>query len=130
VRLSPTTAFVLVCFLLVIELHRRNGLLGFYFLFPAIILASVLFNRGAGIFAAALSTILLYLRITPSGSMLLPAEFILPVLLFALGAVSMAIVCESLCSALDRAAEAERAKDLLLRELGHPRVVRSRPTDR
>lgn len=57
--------------------------------------------------------------LTPTGSILIPSEFILPLVLFVAIAVGFAVISEGLRTAWDRAATAERAKDLLLQELGH-----------
>jgi two-component sensor histidine kinase len=119
VRLGFTACFVTVGFLALIGVRAQGGVLGFFLLFPAIFLASVLFDRGSGLFATALSMVLLYVLLTPSNTLLIPSEFILPLLLFVLLGVGFAIISEGLRSALDRAAAAERAKDLLLQELGH-----------
>jgi two-component system, sensor histidine kinase PdtaS len=114
-----TTVLVGLSFLLVLRLHQANGVLGFYVLFPAIFVVSILFDRGSGIYATALSTALLYAMLTPTGSILIPPEFILPLALFVAIAVGFAVISEGLRTAWDRAATAERAKDLLLQELGH-----------
>jgi two-component sensor histidine kinase len=50
--------------------------------------------------------------VTPAGTVLLPREFILPLLLFVLVALGFAIVSASLRRAWEQAAAAERAKDL------------------
>jgi two-component system, sensor histidine kinase PdtaS len=115
------TAAVLVAlgFLTLVGLQGRGGLLGFYLLFPPIFAASVLFGRRAGLFAVALSCLLLYFLLRRAGSILLPAPFILPIVIFVLVALGLAIVSDALRTASEHAASAERAKDLLLRELGH-----------
>jgi two-component sensor histidine kinase len=79
----------------------------------------VLFSRGSGIYAAALSSVLLYVLVTPQGDLLLPRVYILPLAGFAVTAVGLAIVSEALRTAWERAAAAEQAKDLLLQELAH-----------
>src|SRR5437867_8719632 len=119
VRYTTSTALVGLCFLAVLGLQDRSGLLGFYIMFPAIFLASVLFNRGSGIYATALSAVLLYLLTKPAESLLLPQIYILPLLTFVVVALGLALVSEGLRAAWDRAVAAERAKDVLLQELGH-----------
>jgi hypothetical protein len=42
---------VVLCFLVLLGLRGRSGLLVFYVMFPAIFAASVLFDRGSGILA-------------------------------------------------------------------------------
>jgi two-component sensor histidine kinase len=119
VQYGVTAVLIGVAFLALVGLQGRGGLLGFYLLFPAIFAASVLFNRGAGVFAVVFSCVLLYLFLKSSGSLFVPAEFILPLVIFALAALGFAIVSAALRGAWEHAADAERAKDLLLRELGH-----------
>jgi two-component system, sensor histidine kinase PdtaS len=118
-RLAITTGIVTFCFLVALGLQRAEGLLGFYVLLPGVFAAAILFDRAAGIYASLLSTALLYVLVTPAGSVLLPRQFILPILLFVLVALGFAIVSASLRRAWEHTAAAERAKDLLLRELGH-----------
>lgn len=119
VRLVITTAMVTFSFAVVIGLQRADGLLGFYVLLPAIFAAALLFDRGTGIYATGLSTALLYALLTPAGSVLLPRQFVLALILFVLVALGFAIVSDALRRAWEHAAAAEQAKDLLLHELGH-----------
>src|SRR5215510_634770 len=119
VRYATTTGLVGLCFLAVLGLQDRGGVLGFYVMVPAIFLASVLFDRSSGIYATALSAVLLYLLVKPAESLLPPQPYILPLLTFVLVALGLAIVSEGLRAAWDRAVAAERAKDMLLQELGH-----------
>jgi len=119
VRAAATTLLVSASFLVLLGLHQPHGLLGFYLLFPAIFVVSVLFDRSSGIYASILSSTMLYVMLTPVGSIRLPTEFILPLLLFLVISVSFAIISEGLRTAWERAAAAERSKDLLLRESVH-----------
>lgn len=119
VRLVITAVLVGFSFLLLVGLRQREGLLGFYILLPCVFVASVLFDRAAGLFAATLTTALLYVLITPRGTLLLPSQYVLPLAGFAAIAVGFAIMSGALRTAWERAAAAEKAKDLLLKELGH-----------
>src|SRR5262245_27482029 len=109
VQYGATAVLVGIGFLALVGLEGRAGLLGFYLMFPAIFAASVLFDRGAGVFAVVLSCVLLYLFLKPADGILLPAEFVLPVVIFALVALGLAIVSEALRTAWERAGMAERA---------------------
>jgi two-component sensor histidine kinase len=100
-------------------LQGRTGLPAFYLLFPAIFAASVLFDRGSGVFATLLGAVLVYLLMKPSNSLLLPAEVAVSLVGFIAVALGVAIVSERLRMAWERAVAAEKTKDLLLRELGH-----------
>jgi len=118
-RLCIATGLVMFCFAVLLGLQRADGLLGFYVLLPAIFVAAILLDRSAGIFASILSTLLLYVLVTPQGAVLLPRQFVLPLILYFLVALGFALVSEALRRAWEQAAAAERAKDLLLQELGH-----------
>src|SRR5262245_19679585 len=48
VRYGVTSVLVGLCFLTLMGLQGRSGLLAFYLLFPAIFAASVPFDRGSG----------------------------------------------------------------------------------
>ena len=118
-RLAITTAMVTFCFAVVLGLQRVDGLLGFYVLLPAIFAAAILFDRGSSIYATGLSTVFLYVLLTPAGSVLLPRQFVLALILFVLVALGLALASDALRRAWEHAAAAEQAKDLLLHELGH-----------
>jgi two-component sensor histidine kinase len=119
VRLAITTGLVALSFILLLGLQQSAGLLGCYVLLPCVFIASILFDRTSGLYAAALSTLLLYALLTPQGKILLPLRYVLPLAGFAAIAAAFAIVSEALRTAWDRAAAAELAKDLLLKELAH-----------
>lgn len=114
-----TTVLVGLCFLVVAGLHGRAGLLAFYLLFPAIFISAILFDRATGTYATVLSTVLLYLLIKPGDSLLLQPELALPLAMFVLISLGLAIVSGGLRVAWERAVAAEGAKDLLLDELRH-----------
>jgi two-component sensor histidine kinase len=108
---------------------------GFPFLlfFPAVIVAGVLFNRGAGVLAAVASAVLAVWFMPPEGSFALTRDAIVPLLLFALVGLFTALTVEALqeavaetierearlTEAMDALALSERRKDLLLLELSH-----------
>jgi K+-sensing histidine kinase KdpD len=119
IRYAVTTLIVLVCFLLQIGVEMQSGFFGFFLLLPGIFLASVLFDRGSGFYATLLSTILSIFVLSPPGTLVLPAQQLLPVLLFVLIGLAVATVSEALRKALEHAMAAERAKDLLMHELNH-----------
>ncbi|MDQ8730538.1 sensor histidine kinase [Bradyrhizobium sp. LHD-71] len=118
-RYGTTALLVGLCFVLFAALHERNGIIGFYLMLPAIFAASVMFDRGSGIFAVVLSCLLLYLALRHTGSIALPAELVLPFVIFGVMALGLAVVSEAFRTAWEHATIAERQKDLLLSELGH-----------
>jgi two-component sensor histidine kinase len=119
IRYVLATLFVGAFFLLVIGIQGRGRPEGFFVLLPAIFFASVLCDLGCGIYAAALSTVLLYVLVLPPHAFLAPARFALPLAIFLFFALGLAILSDGLRAAWDRASAAERTKDLLLHELAH-----------
>jgi len=67
VRLGATAAMVLVSFLLRMGIEERAGPYGFVLFIPAIVAASVVFDRHSGFFATALTIILVSLLLHWSG---------------------------------------------------------------
>jgi two-component sensor histidine kinase len=118
-RYGATTLIVLICFLLQIGVEYQSGFFGFFLLLPAIFLASILFDRGSGFYAAFLSTLLSFVALSPSGDLFLPPQHIVPVVLFELIGLSIATVSEALRTALEKAVAAQRATTLMLQELNH-----------
>lgn len=114
-----TTLLVGAFFLFVVGIQDRGRPEGFFILLPTVFIVSILYGLGCAIYAACLSTALLYGLVLPPHAILVPARFVLPLVLFLLLAVGLAILSNGLRAARDRATAAERAKDLLLRELGH-----------
>src|SRR5205085_1673805 len=113
-----TTGLVGACFLIVVALHARAGLLGFYVLFPAVFAAAIVLDRANGLYAAVLGTVLLVCLVWLERGFM-PRVLTFPIALFAALAAGLAMVSAGLRTALERAVAAEQAKDLLLVELGH-----------
>src|SRR5581483_5456450 len=82
-------------------------------LIPVIVLLSIAFGRGAGVYASLLSGGEVY-RALPQG-----ASPTASVLLFVFAAGTTASIAEVLARRAARSAKAERRKDLLLREASH-----------
>lgn len=119
VRYSLSAAIVAAFFLLRVALEENAGQYGFFLLLPAVFLSSVLFDRGSGFFATALSVVLLAVFLEPQLRPELIEKHAIPLVLYALVCIGVAALSEALRNALERAVAAEDAKDLLLRELGH-----------
>jgi len=120
-RYAMTTVFVMIAFFARYSLE--GSLQGYPFLlfFPAVFAAALLFDGGSGLYATVLSTILaMYFFIEPIAnlSFIDPAHSLAPIL-FIVICGTMAFVTEVLREALARVAQAERSKDLLLREVNH-----------
>lgn len=119
VRYGTTAVLVALSFLILLSLERQSEVLGAYILLPAIFAASILFDRGSGIFGVALSALLLYFLVKSPGNFLINGGLFLQLFLFVIVALALAVISEGLRNAWERAVVAERTKDLLLRELGH-----------
>ncbi len=118
VRYGATAIIVLACFALLKWVEWQSGVSSFFLMYPAIFLSALLFDRGSGFIATALSTVLLILSIQSKGDPTWPA-YGLPLTLFVVVGLGLALLTELLRKGWERAIEAERAKDLLYRELSH-----------
>jgi two-component sensor histidine kinase len=118
-RYGATTVIVLVCFALQMGVEFQSQTFVFFLLLPGIFLASVLFDRGSGFYATALSTAFSVAALRPSGEWLPPPQYLLPLVLFVLVGLALATTSEALRKALEKAVAAEQAADVMLYELNH-----------
>ena len=118
-RYAATVFITLVFTLLRVEMGERAGTYGFFVFIPAIFLSSLLFDRGSGLLATALSTAALAYIIEPFESFAVAQKHIIPLAFFVLECTGIAALCEALRHALERATQAEREKDLMFQELAH-----------
>jgi two-component sensor histidine kinase len=120
VRYGAATLLVTVCFTLMKLVEAQSGINSFFLLYPAVFLAALLFDRGSGIYSAVLSTVLLIAAIQYEGGPIALFEpYWLPLSLFLLVGLGLAVLTELLRTGWERAIAAERANDLLYRELCH-----------
>jgi two-component system, sensor histidine kinase PdtaS len=118
-RYGATTLIVLVCFALQMGVEFQSGMFMFFLLLPGIFLASVLFDRGCGFYATALSTALSIAVLRPSENWLPPPQYLLPFVLFVLVGLALATTSEALRKALEKAVAAMQAADVMLYESNH-----------
>jgi two-component sensor histidine kinase len=118
-RYLATAVLVGVFFLIRIEMAEHAGIYGFFVFIPAILLTSLLFDRGSGLLATALSTAAILWLVEPAGSFAIHSRHVTAVVFFVLECVVIAVLCEALRKALEQATRAEREKDLMLQELAH-----------
>jgi two-component sensor histidine kinase len=116
VRYGATVAMVLLTFALRAGIEQGAGTYGFILFIPAIVAASLLFDRGSGFLALALSAGLVGATLAWSGSENVHIAALAGFLIVGGGLV---FVSEGLHRALERAHKAEREKDLLLQEMSH-----------
>jgi two-component sensor histidine kinase len=119
VRFGVATISVAASFSVFILLRRSGGPNGLYLLYPAVFFCSFAYDRATGFYVTALEAIGLYLLLRVPGAFFLPSGYPLALLLFVVIAIGLAWGSDAVRNALERTVEAEYAKDLLLRELGH-----------
>jgi two-component sensor histidine kinase len=116
IRYAVTIAMVLVAFALRVAVQELAGPYAFIIYMPAIMAASLIFDRGSGLLALALSVAL--------AAMTIPWEFklgahIAALTIFVAVSVLLVFIAEGLHQALEDAHEARRAQALLLAEMTH-----------
>lgn len=116
-RYALTALIAGAFFALQVMVTVLSGYSNLFLILPAVFLASVLFGRRAGFFASLLGTVL-------SGWLLVPDRFALsgaalPLVLLFLTGLGLAAISDAFRQALEHYRDAERAKDLLLREMAH-----------
>src|SRR4026208_1080623 len=118
VRYGTTASIVAICFAVLRLVQLQSGVDSFFLMYPAVFLGALLFDRGSGFFAALLSTVIV-IFLPREGGVIIPPSYWSPVTLFLLIGLALAALSEALRKGWERAIEAERAKDLLYRELRH-----------
>jgi two-component sensor histidine kinase len=116
VRYGITVVLVLLTFALRLELQERTGQYGFILFVPAIVTASLMFDRGSGFLALGLSTALIANLLRWDG---LVNFNLVGLTTFIIIGGGLVFVSEGLRRALERARKAEQEKDLLLQEMSH-----------
>jgi two-component sensor histidine kinase len=116
VRYGITALIVLLTFGLRLALEGRTGAYGFILFIPAVMAASLLFDRGTGLFALALSMASVA-SIIPWAQAL--GTHVASFVIFAAVGTGLVFVSEGLHRALERAYAAEREAGLLLQEMSH-----------
>jgi two-component sensor histidine kinase len=107
---------VAVSFLLRVGVEERAGPYGFILFIPAIVAASIVFDRDCGFFAAALTIVFVSAFLHWPGNV---RAHLASVASFGVVSAGLVLVSEGMRKGLERAVRAEAEKDLLLRELSH-----------
>ncbi len=116
IRYGATAAMVLLTFALRVALHDRGGPYQFILFVPAVVVSALLFDRGTGFFAVALSAGLAAALFPWQQA---PQDHIAALTIFVAIGSGLVLVSEALHRALERAYKAEREARLLLEELSH-----------
>jgi two-component sensor histidine kinase len=117
VRYGATGLLVLIGFALRAGSSEITGPYGFLFFILPIVASALLFDRGTGVFAVALSAGLVATRLTWNDATLPVHVGALATFAFVGGC--LVFVAEGLHKALAKAHEAQHATDLLLQEMSH-----------
>ena len=116
VRYGVTAALVVVAYGLRLALGDYSGAYGFLFFILPVVAAALMFDRGTGFFAVALSVLLVATLLNWSAK---PGAHVIALLLFAVVGVCLVFIAEGLHRALQTANAAQRATALLLEEMSH-----------
>jgi two-component sensor histidine kinase len=119
VRYGVSAVLVGICFEVMRLVEAASGVSSYFLLYPAIFLAALLFDRGSGFLATGLATVLLILNPQQGFGLSVAQPHWLPLTLFAVVGLVIATLTELLRSGWEKAVSAERAKDVLYRELAH-----------
>jgi two-component sensor histidine kinase len=126
-RYGASAILVIIALELHLLLASTLAAYPFILFFPAVMIAALVFDRGSGLFATALSAALAaYFLLEPIGSLRVRETDFIALILFVLTSAMAAVIIEALHSAVyklilanERLAAAEQEKDFLLREAGH-----------
>ena len=116
VRYGVTALLVFLAYGVRLALGNFSGAYGFLFFILPVIASALLFDRGTGFFAVALSGILVATLLDWDAK---PGAHLGALLLFALVGACLVIIAEGLHRALETARAAQRTTALLLDEMSH-----------
>jgi two-component sensor histidine kinase len=116
VRYGVTAAMVVLTFVVRLAMHERGGPYGFILFVPAILGAALMFDRGSGFLALALSAALMA-SIMPWGSN--ANVHVAALVIFGVIGASLVLIGEGLHRALEDGQKAQQALGLLLAEMSH-----------
>jgi two-component sensor histidine kinase len=116
-RYAATTAIVTAFFAIQVSVSVFSGFAALFLILPGVFLASIIFNHGSGFYASFLATALVSWLFMPD--LIALSRTSLPLVLFFLTGLGVAAISEALRKALEHFRDAERANDLLLREMAH-----------
>lgn len=116
VRYGAAALFVLTAFAFRIVLSEYSGAYGFLFFILPIVAAGLMFDRGTGFFAVALSALLVAALLSWDSR---PIAHVIALLLFVIVGCCLVFIAEGLHRALEAANAAQRTASLLLDEMSH-----------
>jgi two-component sensor histidine kinase len=116
VRYGATVALVMFAFALRMMVAEATGQYGFLLFILPVVVSGLLFDRGTGFFATALSAALVAAILPWQGK---AQAHVGAILTFVIVAGCLVFIAEGLHRALEAAHKAQRAADLLLQEMTH-----------
>ena len=116
VRYGATAALVLAAYGVRLAVGDYTGAYGFLFFFLPIVASGLMFDRSTGVFAIALSVLLVATLLNWSAK---PGVHVIALLLFSVVGACLVFIAEGLHRALEAANAAQRATALLLEEMSH-----------
>jgi two-component sensor histidine kinase len=116
VRMGFTLLIMGLSVLLQVGVFHITGFTAFFVLLPGIFACGLIFDRGSA-FLATLIGVAFGIYVTPSSFQSI--EQMVPLVLFAIIGFATAFASEALRNVMEKLIKAERAKDVLLRELDH-----------
>ncbi|WP_234683696.1 sensor histidine kinase [Bradyrhizobium monzae] len=116
VRYGISAGIMVACAVLQMALQMQTGVPGYFLLLPGVFLSGLIFDRGAGIFAAIIA-VGVGAYISSAGGFGL--NFLATNSLFAITAAGTAIVAEFQRAELRRVMLADKTKAVLLQEMAH-----------
>lgn len=116
IRYGVTTLMVLLMYAVKLGMQQGTGLYGFIMYVPAVVAAALLFDRGTGYFAVALSACVVASSIPWPGRLEANVSALASFILIASGLV---FISDGLHRALERSERLAHERDLLLQEMSH-----------
>src|SRR5262245_2977804 len=116
VRYGTSVLLVLIAFALHLGASAASTPDGFIIYIPAVLMASILFDRGSGFVATAVAAGLIALSIDWSPAV---GPHLASIVIFVLVCVFVVVVGEGMRTALEREWSAQQVSALLLQEQGH-----------
>jgi two-component sensor histidine kinase len=119
VRFGFTLLIMALSALMYLGMLHLTAFNGFFVLLPGIFAAGILFDRGSAFFAALIALLIVTYTTTSIEAAASAYEWVVPILLFGVTGIAIALVSEGLRNLMERLVTLEKTKDVLLRELDH-----------
>jgi two-component sensor histidine kinase len=119
VRFGFTLLIMALSALMYLGMLHLAAFNGFFVLLPGIFAAGILFDRGSAFFATLIALLIATYTTASIEATASAYEWAIPILLFGITGIAIALVSEGLRNLMERLLKLEKTKDVLLRELDH-----------